>query len=212
MKCAEFDAKRACIIMKAKTFGQLCKLSVGKHFFVALAAMAAVNMSRADSPIALNTWYDFGFGGAGTFATNGLLTYGPIGTVQAPDPAWAFTSASTTDVYLTDAYSQGDSFSLFDNGLFVGSTPAVPSGFGTTDDPQTAFNDPTYSHGIFALAPGAHALTIRVDNSPFSVGGAYFEVVPVPEPTTFSLVGVMLISVAGLSLRRGRAPAGHRSS
>ena len=197
--------------MKAKTFGQLCKLSVAKQFFVALAAMAAVNMSRADSPIALNTWYDFGFGGAGTFATNGLLTYGPIGTVQAPDPAWAFTSASTTDVYLTDAYSQGDSFSLFDNGLFVGSTPAVPSGFGTTDDPQTAFNDPTYSHGIFALAPGAHALTIRVDNSPFSVGGAYFEVVPVPEPTTFSLVGVMLISVAGLSLRRGRAPAGHRS-
>jgi hypothetical protein len=198
--------------MKTKSFGQLGQLRVVKQLFIALVATATVNMSLADSPIALNTWYDFGFGSAGTFAINGGLTYGPAGTVQAQDPAWAFTSVSTTDVYLTDAYSQGDSFSLFDNGLFVGSTPAVPFGFGTTDDPQTAFNDPTYSHGIFALAPGEHALTIRVDNSPFGGGGAYFEVVPVPEPTTFSLVGVMLISVAGLSLRRGRAPAGRRSS
>jgi len=168
-------------------------------------------------PIVVNDpkWYEFGFGGSGTFAVDGSSTSPSSGGNSQPasSPPWTFTSGGSVNFTVTDAFSKGDSFSVFDFGVLVGSTPFVPSGGGATDDPAVAVLDPTYSHGSFLLSPGSHSITIRADNSPFGGGAAYFRadaaVSPVPEPSTFALFG----SVIGLGLggffwnRRRRASA-----
>jgi hypothetical protein len=87
---------------------------------------------------------------------------------------------------ITDAFCKGDQFTVSDGETTLGTTSAVAEAPtcgeggnpGDTSDPAVAFADPTYSHGTFALAAGAHQMGIVVSNSPFGQGGAYFSVDP----------------------------------
>ena len=49
---------------------------------------------------------------------------------------------------------------------------------GDTTDPAVAFEDPTYSHGTFALAAGSHSMGIVASTSPFGSGQAFYSVDP----------------------------------
>jgi hypothetical protein len=129
-------------------------------------------------------WQSFSWSGsAGVFDSQGAFT---------------FSTASPTQLDVTDIANVGDEFSLFDNGTLIGTTSSVAdTGILTSETPDQAFADPQYSHGIFALAPGSHSLTIQtvVEAVGFSVGAADFQVVTVPEPTSLALAGL-----GGLSL------------
>src|SRR5579872_737801 len=77
-----------------------------------------------DTPAANGcTWYNF------TANTNNTITAGSGFTnyyVPAGNPPWTFTSSQSTVVRVLDGGHQGDVFSLYDNGVFVGQTSATP--------------------------------------------------------------------------------------
>lgn len=80
---------------------------------------------------------------------------------------------------MTDAFLKGDRFEIFDGGVSIGMTSAVPTN--TADcgsDPAVCVSDPTVSHGAFNLGPGSHSITIKAQNSPFGAGAAYFRIDP----------------------------------
>ena len=152
-------------------------------------------------PVNFDTWYEFGFfGKGGMMAFEGTKTTPVAGTSQAGGSQWSFTGPA--QVTLTDNFGRGDSFSLFDNGILVGSTPVVAVGAGGTPgvDPEVAFLDPTYSHGIFDLGPGEHSLAIRVDKSPFWAGAGFFKVTQSSVPDGGS--HLLLIGLGALALFR----------
>jgi len=191
-----------------------------KRSFALLAALGLVlalaGRSHA-SPINVGDpkWYEFGFGGTGFTATDGTgTTPSEAGNSQfAPTPPWTFTSTTPVAVTLTDAFLHGDTFSLFDNNVLIGSTPIVPVGGQgpSPSDPAVTSLDPLYSHGVYNLGAGSHSLTIRVDTSPFAGppnngGAAYFRADAIPEPTRLALFGVGTFGLAGWRLRRNYLP------
>lgn len=130
---------------------------------------SAVNSGALAAPLAVTV-------GSGwqSFVWNGI---GPVFNSGGP---FTFSSAGTTTLKVTDAFCKGDQFAVFDFGVQIGVTTAVAAGAcaGPTDvfDPDIAFNDPTYSHGVFILGPGNHSITFQVITNPFSSGGAFFRV------------------------------------
>jgi hypothetical protein len=174
----------------------------------ALAFVFAAGMADA-GPIGLGTWYEFAFGGPGSAAT-GCSPADPAGpgcspssgtpTVFADAPPWTFMApASGATLTVTDAFLIGDQFSVFDFGGIVGSTSVVPAAGSCGDDPAGCLG--VASSGVFALAPGAHSLTITATVSPFGSGAAYFRVDPAatPEPGILLLLGA---GFAGLGFIR----------
>jgi len=155
-----------------------------------LLAVAAATVLSA-GPIGVNAgWYGFCFGGVGSPATAGCQNDG-IGVSGNPT-----TFTAVNDVYLkvTDAFDHGDRFDVFVNGVLAFTTSAVAASGGTVSDPDVAFADPLYSHGVITLLPGSYTVDIFTAASPFGGGGAYVEVENTPEPATWVLLG------AGLSL------------
>jgi hypothetical protein len=171
-------------------------------FFVSLVSIPRV--ARADSiTVGGGLWYEFAYADAGTpaFACDGGCEPSSGGdSIEAGDPAWTFTSSVPTLVTITDAFSSGSSFELFDSGILIGTTPSVDLGDYCGDDPAVCVLDPNMSSGTFALDAGSHSLTIDVNDSPWGGGAAYFLVdpasqSPVPEPPTGTLVvtGILVI-------------------
>jgi PEP-CTERM motif-containing protein len=163
-------------------------------------------------------WYEFTFDGAGSFATSGTGdTPSDAGNSQyAPNPPWTFTSATPVHVTLTDAFLTGDTFTLFDNNVNLGTTPSVPTGANTgaqdVTNPDVTSASPQWSHAVFTLPAGSHSLTIQSANSPFGAGAAFFEVTPfvgaaVPEPSTFALFALGGLGLAGWRRWRKRVSA-----
>ena len=133
--------------------------------------------------------------------TDGTCTAGPPAPPPAPANWTLFTwfggdnttvdgspfpvsGAGPVVMSVTDIACKGDTFRLSE-GTTLGTTSTVPEAAscsspnpGDTNDPATAFNDPTYSHGTFALTAGSHSIDIVAANSPFGQGGAYYSVDP----------------------------------
>jgi hypothetical protein len=92
-------------------------------------------------------------------------------------------------VKVTDVACRGDQFEIFDFGVSIGTTPAVPvDEVGECDpyitDPDVAFEDPSYTHGSFVLPPGSHSITIVAITNPFSAGTGFIRVDSSPLPTS----------------------------
>jgi hypothetical protein len=136
---------------------------------------ASASTAFADPPIAVNasTWTPF------NWESDGRNIEGPF----------TFSSSRPVLVKLTDAACRGDQFELFDFGVSIGTTPAVPvDQVGECDpfitDPDIAFQDPSYSHGSFALGPGSHSITIVAITNPFGAGTGFIRVDFLPLPTS----------------------------
>jgi len=93
-------------------------------------------------------------------------------------PPWTFVAPSDgATLTVTDAFNKGDTFQVLDLGNPIGSTSAVPTNTASCgSDPVPCLADPTVSHGVFDLGPGAHSITIKAVTSPFQAGAAYFRV------------------------------------
>ncbi len=186
--------------MSAHTKKSFVRFTIGLVGFSAATAAWAV-------PVTSDTWYEFGFfGPAGTPAFQGTGTVPVPGSTQVGVPAWTFTGAA--EISLTDNFSQGDSFQLFDNGTLIGKTPKVAK----SNDrdlpaiaPEAAMSDPSYSHGIFSVGPGTHSLTIKLDESPFLGGAGFFKITSgdsVPDGGShLLLLGLGALALFCLSLR-----------
>ena len=108
------------------------------------------------------------------------------GTGSSSSSVFTFTSGGPTILRITDDFCKGDQFRIFDFETPVGDTSPVEattcSGPGEVSGvgPDTAFADPTYSHGSFPLGPGDHSITIQAIVSPFGGGRGYIRVDSVP--------------------------------
>jgi hypothetical protein len=184
-----------------------------RRAIVACVAYALFVTSAAAGPIMAGVWYEFGFTGAGISST-GCVPADPAGafcsastgtpTEFVDAPPWTFVApAGGSTLTVTDAFAIGDQFEILDFGAVIGMT-SLPGGAGNCgDDPVVCLTNAAVSQGTFALAPGAHSLTIVPLQSPFGGGAAYFgvDVAAVPEPSTLALLALGLGALARARLR-----------
>jgi hypothetical protein len=166
-------------------------------------------------PISVDTYFEFGFGDVGDLATGCdpddpagpfCISSGGTPTAVLDAPAWTFTSGATgSTLSVTDAFTSGDRFNIFDFGVSIGLTSLFVADTDCGDDPVPCLADPGMSHGVFALATGSHSITL----SPVvSLGGGSGYLLlqdgggppAVPEPATL----VLLTTGAGMAYYRRR--------
>jgi len=184
-------------------FAKFAALAVALVLFGSTIAMADVQGpggggTPGDPPLTLGVWagpYDETIGIGGFFAED-----------------WTYTGAAT--LVVTDLYVPGDEYNIYDNGILIGSSNAVPdwSTFESdpyasppwTDDPETAYNDAEYfSHFGYDLGAGPHDITIQATNLPsgFPDSTVTLEVIT-PEPGSILLFGTGLAGLAGVIRRK----------
>ena len=165
-------------------------------------------------PIAVDTYYQFAFGDVGDPAT-GCDPADPAGPFCIPSSGtltefltaapWTFNSGVTgSTLSVTDAFDAGDRFQIFDFGASIGFTSAFVGGTNCSDDPVPCLADPGMSHGVFALASGAHSISIVLAEGGLGSGYLLLEdgggPTAVPEPATL----VLLTTGAGMAYYRRR--------
>ncbi len=180
---------------------------------VALGLLAATRAAQA-GPIPLDSFMQFSFDGAGAVA--GCAPDDPLGgfcigssgtpTSFLDAPAWTFVAgASGAVLSVVDAFESGDAFQVFDFGVLVGSTSVPVGGVDCGDDPVACLATPGMSMGVFALAAGAHSLSL-VALAGSGLGSGYLQVTgsqAVAEPASLALTLAAL--AAAWRVRRGRA-------
>jgi len=186
------------------------RTSVG--VIIATLAIAFTTPANA-GPIPFNTFLEFGFSSAGTPAT-GCDPADPDGPFCVPSggtptgfinaPPWTFLApAQGAILTVTDAFSAGDRFQVFDFGASIGLTSAPAGSVNCGSDPVLCLAAAGSSKGLFNLAAGNHSITITPTLAPDGGGAGYLRVDPVPEPVTWALFGTGLVAL-GLFRRMRR--------
>jgi hypothetical protein len=177
------------------------------------SVLLAISPPAFAGAINFGEWLQFSFTNAGTPAA-GCDPADPAGgfcipssgtpTTELDAPPWTFSApAQGVVVLLTDHFLSGDRFELFDFGTSLGLTSAFAPGVDCGDDPAVCINTAGMSTGRFRLAAGNHSLTI-VPTASLGGGTASFLVNPVPEPATTALMGIGILGVSALWMRRRR--------
>jgi hypothetical protein len=168
----EPERRQVKVAMRGRTTAWKLFVVVGAIAFAVASTAAVANATTKIAPDA--GWQAFITGGG----IDGASTAGP----------WVFTTTSVAKVTVTDAFCRGDEFRVYDKDRLLGETSDVASQF--PDCPfelffpadaraDAALADPTFSHGVFFIAPGTHALEFENKAlwSDTSTGtGAYFRV------------------------------------
>lgn len=165
-------------------------------------ALLLVGGSALATPITTDgQWYEFQFGGTGSFATACTGCAAGVNSVFVGAPAWTFSGPTLFTV--TDAFAIGDIFEVFDNSVSLGLTSAPGAGPSAcaSNDPTCILAEGIFSNRSFALADGDHSITIRMAASPFGGGAAFFRATSVPEPVSLALFGLGILALA--FVRRG---------
>lgn len=165
-------------------------------------------------PIPFDTFLQFSFDGAGAVAgcapddaSGGFcIASGGTPTTFLDAPAWTFVAAAGgATLSVVDAFEAGDAFEVLDFGVPVGSTSVPVGGVDCGDDPVDCLATPGMSMGTFALAAGAHSLSL-VALAGSGLGSGYLQVTgaqAVAEPASLALALAAL--AAARRARRGRA-------
>jgi YVTN family beta-propeller protein len=180
-----------------------------------IAALILLQPSAKAGVLPFGIWEEFSFTSAGTPAVgcfpadpNGNFCFSSSGTPTdfIDAPPWTLTAPVQGVVLtVTDAFTAGDRFQVFDFGVSLGLTSAP---FGSTDcgdDPVPCLSIPGISSARFGLNAGGHSLTIT---PMLSTGGgsAYLRADVVPEPGTWLLFAAGFAALVLLrSKRRGLA-------
>jgi hypothetical protein len=140
-----------------------------------LAALAIAGVASATTKITVDSgWQSFITGGG----VDGASTAGP----------WVFTSTTVAKVTVTDAFCRGDEFRVYDRDVLLGETSEVESEFPACPfelffpalaRADAALADPGFSHGVFFVAPGTHAIEFEnkaLWSETTSGTGAFFRV------------------------------------
>jgi len=140
-----------------------------------IAALAITGVASATTKITVDSgWQSFITGGG----VDGASTAGP----------WVFTSTTVAKVTVTDAFCRGDEFRVYDRDVLLGETSEVESEFPACPfelffpalaRADAALADPGFSHGVFFVAPGTHAIEFEnkaLWSETTSGTGAFFRV------------------------------------
>ena len=174
---------------------------------VAISALVFVPSASAD-PVPVGgpfggLWQEFAFAGPGSFATACVAcTPSSGGNSQfAPNPPWTFfiLGPKAGNLTVTDAFVRGDVFQVYDFGVPLGTTSAVPTDAGCNNsDPENCLG--INSSRVYALSPGPHSITIEAVASPYGSGAAYFRARSASCPPV-PIMGPCLVGSGGLLQR-----------
>lgn len=179
-----------------------------------LATVATLGSAGAwAGPIAPNVFYEFSFG-VPPAAAVGCDPADPGGNFCTPSsgtptsfldaPPWTFTApAEGAELLVLDAFESGDVFYVYDGATFLGATSAPGSPVDCGDDPASCLAAPEVSRGSFALGAGAHSITLAPYLAPSGGGSGYLMWSVVPEPGSYTLLGVGLVALACSRRRLG---------
>lgn len=153
-------------------------LCLGGLVFASLPALA----DNLDDHV----WHIFAFGGTGSQSS----------------PTDFFATGPAT-IKVTDCCLAGDQFTLYDNGILLGTSSFVPIGPGDgCPNADACYADPLYSHGAWLVGAGVNDITIFMAASPYGSGGAYIEATATPEPGSIILLTSGVLGAFGVIRRR----------